>query len=290
MRASHIIGRSRRADLQIDDARISSQHAEIRWTAAGWELSDLGSRNGTYVGDEEISRVTLAVGDLIGFGRSDDPWRFDSAEPPVAMAEPVHADSSPVLAVGELLALPHDSDHALCIYRGSDGRWVQELGSERSPVQDGAELVIDGQMWRLHLPELVNQTEQTPPSGRDMGDLRLEFQVSRDEEDVWARIHTASETFDLGSRAHHYTLLTLARLRARDRENPDLPITSHGWIHVADLATMLRIREKRVNVDIYRARRQLAALGIDNPTRIVERRNYRRQLRLGIPDVVIETL
>src|SRR6185295_2573336 len=49
LESEHLVGRSPRAALQLDSSFVSSQHATIRWVGDGWELKDLGSRNGTAV-------------------------------------------------------------------------------------------------------------------------------------------------------------------------------------------------------------------------------------------------
>ncbi|HXV61299.1 MAG TPA: FHA domain-containing protein [Vicinamibacteria bacterium] len=52
------IGRSG-CDILLDDAEISRRHACIEIDGDGATLEDLGSTNGTYVGDERIDRVSL---------------------------------------------------------------------------------------------------------------------------------------------------------------------------------------------------------------------------------------
>ncbi|MCX4240184.1 sigma 54-interacting transcriptional regulator [Paraliomyxa miuraensis] len=76
------IGRSRTADLSIDDASISALHAEIRVGSRFIELVDLGSHNGTYLNGRAVWRVALQPGDeirlgscvleLVGIEESDD--------------------------------------------------------------------------------------------------------------------------------------------------------------------------------------------------------------------------
>jgi DNA-binding winged helix-turn-helix (wHTH) protein len=56
---SNIIGRAADADVVIDSAAVSRQHARIEVTGTGAVLiEDLGSKNGTFVGEQ---RVTLPV-------------------------------------------------------------------------------------------------------------------------------------------------------------------------------------------------------------------------------------
>jgi transcriptional regulator with AAA-type ATPase domain len=55
-------------EVTLDDASISRRHAVLRRVTGGWELEDLGSRNGTLVSGDRYVRTTLADGDLIEFG------------------------------------------------------------------------------------------------------------------------------------------------------------------------------------------------------------------------------
>ena len=61
-----ILGRSKtQADLRIDDANVSRQHAAIERIGSIFYLVDLGSTNGVYVGDDRVTRRALVDGDTI---------------------------------------------------------------------------------------------------------------------------------------------------------------------------------------------------------------------------------
>ncbi|QDV83239.1 Response regulator PleD [Stieleria magnilauensis] len=62
------IGREAGSDLMLSDTSVSRQHAVIRRTEAGFELEDLGSTNGTFIGGRPVTRVRLNSGDTIRFG------------------------------------------------------------------------------------------------------------------------------------------------------------------------------------------------------------------------------
>jgi ABC-type multidrug transport system ATPase subunit len=63
------IGRAADNDLVLADFRVSRHHAEVRRRPDGtWEIVDLGSRNGTYLGGEPVTTATLSDGDFIGIG------------------------------------------------------------------------------------------------------------------------------------------------------------------------------------------------------------------------------
>jgi hypothetical protein len=64
-----VLGRSRDADVQVDDANVSRLHCEIvRDGPASWVVADLGSTNGTELNGKRVDRAALADGDRIGIG------------------------------------------------------------------------------------------------------------------------------------------------------------------------------------------------------------------------------
>lgn len=65
----YTIGRDAAADVVLDSTTISRQHARLRVSDAGVALEDLGSKNGTFVGDRRVHGVvTLGDGDSLRFG------------------------------------------------------------------------------------------------------------------------------------------------------------------------------------------------------------------------------
>ena len=62
------LGRTADNDITIDDEFVSSAHLELRRTDSGWELVDLGSRNGTFVDGERIRSRALQHETLIRLG------------------------------------------------------------------------------------------------------------------------------------------------------------------------------------------------------------------------------
>jgi len=67
-----VLGRSREADIQVDDANVSRRHAELRPSGASWTVRDLGSTNGVKVNGRRIQGAqSLKTGDTITLGTSD---------------------------------------------------------------------------------------------------------------------------------------------------------------------------------------------------------------------------
>ena len=63
----------------------------------------------------------------------------------------------------------------------------------------------------------------------------------------------------LGARSHHYLLLTLARMRLKDVERGE-PAATAGWVDQEELGRLLQFSPERLNLDIFRARRQFGAV------------------------------
>jgi ABC-type multidrug transport system ATPase subunit len=71
------IGRDPANDVVLGDPNVSRFHAEVVAVPSGWELRDLGSRNGTRLNGSLIARAPMETGSEIGIG----PFRliFDGA-------------------------------------------------------------------------------------------------------------------------------------------------------------------------------------------------------------------
>ena len=76
-----LVGRDMVCQLRLSDPRTSRRHCAFRWNSAGWSVEDLGSVNGTYVGDVEWLRL-LRNGDIVTLGvDADSPaLRIDLGE------------------------------------------------------------------------------------------------------------------------------------------------------------------------------------------------------------------
>src|SRR5207245_2423172 len=66
----HVIGRSGSADIEVDDERVSLQHARVIANNGRHHIVDLGSTNGTFVNDQRIDEAELRDGDLIQIGET----------------------------------------------------------------------------------------------------------------------------------------------------------------------------------------------------------------------------
>lgn len=76
------LGRTPQNDIQLENLGISSNHAAIVRDGDSWAVEDLGSKNGTTVNGERITRQPLKHGDIIGIIKYQ--LRFSDAEEPLA--------------------------------------------------------------------------------------------------------------------------------------------------------------------------------------------------------------
>ncbi|MCR6688517.1 FHA domain-containing protein [Cellulomonas sp.] len=66
-----LIGRAPGCTLVLDDDYSSSRHARIYPQGGDWYVEDLGSTNGTFVGEQRVEQpVRLAPGSTVRVGRS----------------------------------------------------------------------------------------------------------------------------------------------------------------------------------------------------------------------------
>jgi hypothetical protein len=66
------IGRDPNCLVRVEDEFASARHAQVLWRAEdqAWWVEDNLSRNGTFVNDKRVTRVTLKDGDVIRVGRA----------------------------------------------------------------------------------------------------------------------------------------------------------------------------------------------------------------------------
>jgi hypothetical protein len=290
----HLVGRAPSCALCIDRKYVSAQHAALRWTGDHWEVRDLGSRNGTFLdgvrlkaGDEH----RVQVGSTIAFGKlREELWRVVDTSAPTVMAVPVDG-GEPVLLDGELLALPSNDDPRATIYRTPEGVWVLEQPDDSTtPITNLQIFEVAGRAWRFSCSETIRTTSlATSPAELEVRHLQLSFAVSRDEEHVQLHMTSAGRSFDMGSRSHNYLLLTLARRRLDDAAE-GLPDAACGWIYQEDLAHDPSMAPPQLNIDVFRIRKQFAAVGVADAASVIERRPRTRQLRIGTPHLAVAQL
>ena len=62
------VGRSGECDIVIASRQVSGRHMELRRTAEGWSVRDVGSSNGTYLNGTLVREAQLNSGDILDIG------------------------------------------------------------------------------------------------------------------------------------------------------------------------------------------------------------------------------
>ncbi len=84
------IGAGSSNDVVLEDAHASRFHCEVRKTDEGWLLRDLGSLNGTRVGDLVVKEGVLQPGATITVGETRIKFLADDGKPEEVVTSPHH--------------------------------------------------------------------------------------------------------------------------------------------------------------------------------------------------------
>jgi pSer/pThr/pTyr-binding forkhead associated (FHA) protein len=76
------IGRSREADIVVNEGKVSRLHASIILWGGDYVIKDLGSRNGTMVNDKKIEVAVLKPGDRVTIGSFNMDFVESGPRPP----------------------------------------------------------------------------------------------------------------------------------------------------------------------------------------------------------------
>jgi transcriptional regulator with PAS, ATPase and Fis domain len=95
--------------LVLSDGVVSGQHARLLRGASGWEVEDLGSKNGTWLDNARITeRTKLRDGALLFFGNHVGIFRLASSLEVEAMKSELVSPLGPVATVSPALAVACD--------------------------------------------------------------------------------------------------------------------------------------------------------------------------------------
>jgi pSer/pThr/pTyr-binding forkhead associated (FHA) protein len=278
----HLIGRGPQCALRLSGNYVSSQHALIRWFGNGWELIDRGSRNGTQLNGAAIEPgrpYRLNKGAVITFGSQRERWILSDAGEPKVMVVAVESGEVRVEHHG-MIGIPSSENPECTVFLDRDGVWrLEEIDGARLELRDGQSFEVRGQSYRFSRPgshDLTAGAEAAP----DSEPATLHFLVSSDEDFVELTVEHRNRSVPLGSRAHNYLLLTLARHKLAEI-SAGVPEASCGWTDKDRLAEGLRISPPQVDGEIFRIRKHFASHGLPESATIIERRPRTKQIRLG---------
>jgi hypothetical protein len=285
LRPLHAFGRRPSAcQTVVRAADVSQIHALVRWNRQRWEIADQ-SRNGTTLNGQRLPTgrwTALPPGAEVRLGLGDDTvWIADDLAPPVTCLFPGEGRGSTV-ALGLRENLLPDTQQPEANVFFHEGKWLFEHIGGVEHLSDGAMVRTSGSTWEFVLCDDLDATTENliAPVSPPPAEVALHFDVSQNEEHTSLSLVTDGKSVSLGERIHHYTLVTLARVRSQDVQRGLAP-QSQGWIALDELSRMLGVEPSYVNIQIFRAKHQILnalpsqAAGLP----LVERR--RGDVRLG---------
>ena len=106
--------------LSVPDHEVSRKHLVVRRQPAGWEVTDLGSKNGIFVNGESTASTTLTDGDIVEAGGTILMFREDGATADRAPDRDLSAEAATPVAFRTVsLELEHRLGQLTKIARGT---------------------------------------------------------------------------------------------------------------------------------------------------------------------------
>jgi len=287
--ADHLIGRGPQCALRLTPKYVSTQHAVIRWSGNGWELIDRASRNGTRLNGDPVEpgrAYRMLKGAVVSFGHPDERWSLADASEPQAMVLALDSGKVRQEHFG-MIGIPSTDSPEVTLFKDADGIWRLEdsEGSVRG-LRNGQTFELGGQSYVFSCPS-TNDLTASIGTALQRGAPTLKFVVSSDEDFVELSVEYENRSVALGSRAHNYLLLTLARQKLADLADQIAP-ASCGWMDKDQLASGLRMTPQQIDGEIFRIRRHFASHGVPESSSVIERRERTRLIRLGMDQVSVE--
>ena len=301
LREHHIVGRRvESVDTRLDYPFVSKLHLVIEWKDPNWLIRDM-SHNGTWLNGERLVPQVSAVinsNDIIDIAGADGiRFQVCDTHPP---ANTIYQSDSPLNSTPliDSIFLPNDEKPEIGLYKCPDRlQWFSEpmtpnpatnltpddeqLVYETGPYQHGDIIECSDTQWQLFLVSENALTIELDSPSRDIADVEFRFDLSQDEESTNLTLIHGDVKTDLAERSHHYLLAHLLRHRSvQSKEHNN--VNDQGWIKSVLLAQELGIDETYLNIQIFRARKQIssALAGFRGSSQLIERR--RGSIRTGI--------
>lgn len=273
-----LVGRSRASDLRLDEPFVSGLHASLHFGDAGWEIRDLGSRNGTRVNGKMLERgstSTLVTNDQICFGNARQTWVVQSDAPPAPLA----ISASGLLAVGRgsMLPIPSAEEPEVTVVLDTHHGWMLEPGGsdDARVVEDRETLSVGGQTWTLRVPAGTAVTRGMPRWEVSKATVSLRPPANGEVAVIRVDQGAAASTYEVGSAG----VLAKVLIQARQHD-------AEGWIEREKVLGELGITANHLNVLVFRLRKLFGDMGFANAPSTVQRQ--RGRMRIGCPNVRLE--
>ena len=145
------IGRKEDNDIQIENLAVSGHHAKIDSVGDGFLLTDLQSKNGSFVNDELVSSHWLQQGDSVTIGKHTLTFSYDDYE-----KKPDEGEGK----MDQTMVMDTDT------YRRMMGKSDQELAEARNIAKDPVGILsyLAGGEGEIKLTNRVTKIGKSPSS------------------------------------------------------------------------------------------------------------------------------
>jgi len=287
LRDYHTFGRRQGyTDTSLVHPYVSKYHAVIEWREPNWLLKDI-SKNGLKLNNKIIpaqKHTVLKVGDTIDFaGVGEVTLTIKDLAAPKPMLVNVESPLE-TIDISQSLLLPNEDEPELALYLCPDReRWYVERveqGSEEGPYDSGDIVELCNSKWKFLLIAEDDVTTEFDPRQSSLDDVVFRFDLSQDEESTNLTLIENGLEIDLGERSHNYLLVHLLRHRSLQADDA-------GWLDGHLLLKELGLEETHMNIQIFRARKQISAAlpSLSGHSKLIERR--RGTLRSSIENFEI---
>lgn len=291
--SNSFVGRGLQDGLSFDEHQevyreVSSIHAAVIWNRneRAWFVHDLGSRNGTFIDGQQVAGgkgVALRQNSTLLFGRLSFEVVDLSAPPARAICRRTRQIA---LESDGIILIPNESNPVITLARGTYG-WTR-YDAERDPdapipptdlIRRGDIIEVDDHRWEFWQ---ASSADKTAFSKGSLAMFGLVFEVSANYDTITMTLQADQRTIRVPPRRHTEMLWLLARARLDDLQ-AGVAAKDAGWrlgeLLASDMGMRTNDPSGNLNIQVFRARRQLADLGIDKATGLIERR--RGALRIG---------
>ena len=281
----HTFGRRRESvDTHINEIEISKIHAIIEWHNHTWQIRDL-SKNGTWINKQKVpsaQNVVLKQGQTIYFANlQQHSWIIEDLEQPRDLLLGMNSQSITQPLTHYTLLPNNDTPTAALFFCKTRDCWVLERfdieasakSAELKPLPINKTVRLPPYEWQLFLLNNHAKTSDIRSQQIDAHQCYFNFETSLDEEHTKLCLNYLDTQVELGERSHHYLLLHLARQKAKHADEGIDP-NNQGWIDNETLAQELGIEVSHINIQIFRARKQMAEVlpNIPGLPELIERR------------------
>ena len=297
VREYHTFGRrAESVDTFIEHSSVSKLHTFIEWKNSQWYINDV-SKNGVWLNEKKITPytpTTLSNGDVVEIaGLAESAFKVCDLVEPRNMI--YRADRhNIVIHLENNTLIPSEAAPEFALYKCPDRmQWFSEdivqnndaslddhSQYEHGPLKHGDSIRYGANEWILFLVSETDATTEFWAQQRSLDDVEFRCDLSQDEESTELTLIDGKNEIELGQRSHHYLLAHLLRFKHTQQANTN--DQTAGWMDCKLLTKELGIDEAHMNIQIFRARKQVAdALPmLHGHSSLIERR--RGSVRVGL--------